>query len=90
MLHSYEKVSKKYGKIKDISDKDFFTNSMHCSVWKDLSPFEKIDIESQLTGYSSARLYHLCRIRRNRKKQFRCTRNFSKLCNGQRYSLFCS
>ena len=85
-----KKFQKKYGKIKDISDKDFFTNSMHCSVWKDLSPFEKIDIESQLTGYSSARLYHLCRIRRNRKKQFRCTRNFSKLCNGQRYSLFCS
>ena len=85
-----KKFQKKYGKIKDISDKDFFTNSMHCSVWKDLSPFEKIDIESQLTGYSSARLYHLCRIRRNCKKQFRCTRNFSKLCNGQRYSLFCS
>lgn len=48
------KFQKKYGKIKDISDKDFFTNSMHCSVWKELSPFEKIDIESQLTGYSSA------------------------------------
>lgn len=49
-----KKFQKKYGKIKDISDKDFFTNSMHCSVWKELSPFEKIDIESQLTGYSSA------------------------------------
>lgn len=51
---SMKKFQKKYGKIKDISDKDFFTNSMHCSVWKELSPFEKIDIESQLTGYSSA------------------------------------
>lgn len=49
-----KKFQKKYGKIKDISNKDFFTNSMHCSVWKELSPFEKIDIESQLTGYSSA------------------------------------
>ena len=49
-----KKFQKKYGKIKDISDKDFFTNSMHCSVWKELSPFEKIDIESQLTGYSSS------------------------------------
>lgn len=49
-----KKFQKKYGKIKDVSDKDFFTNSMHCSVWKELSPFEKIDIESQLTGYSSA------------------------------------
>lgn len=49
-----KKFQDKYGKIKDISDRDFFTNSMHCSVWKELSPFEKIDIESRLTGYSSA------------------------------------
>lgn len=63
-----KKFQKKYGKIKDISDKDFFTNSMHCSVWKELSPFEKIDIESQLTGYSSARLHNIRRIRRNSKK----------------------
>lgn len=63
-----KKFQKKYGKIKDVSDKDFFTNSMHCSVWKELSPFEKIDIESQLTGYSSARLHNIRRIRRNSKK----------------------
>ena len=49
-----EKFQKKYGKIKDISDKDFFTNSVHVSVWKEISPFEKIDIESQLDSYSSA------------------------------------
>lgn len=63
-----KKFQKKYGRIKNISDKDFFTNSIHCSVWKELSPFEKIDIESQLTGYSSARLYNICRIRRDCKK----------------------
>ena len=44
----------KYGEIPNISDKDFFTNSMHVPVWKNMTPFEKIDIESQLTGYSSA------------------------------------
>lgn len=49
-----KKFRAKYGIIKDISDKDFFTNSMHVPVWKEVSPFEKIDIESQLTGYSSA------------------------------------
>jgi ribonucleoside-triphosphate reductase len=27
---------------------------MHVPVWKNMNPFEKIDIESQLTGYSSA------------------------------------
>lgn len=45
---------KKYGVIPNVSDKEFFTNSMHVPVWYQLSPFEKIDIESQLTGYSSA------------------------------------
>ena len=27
---------------------------MHVPVWKEMNPFTKIDIESQLTGYSSA------------------------------------
>ena len=49
-----EKFKAKYGVIKDVSDKEFFTNSMHVPVWKEMSPFEKIDIESQLTSYSSA------------------------------------
>ena len=49
-----KKFRAKYGVIKDVSDKDFFTNSMHVPVWKEVSPFEKIDIECQLTGYSSA------------------------------------
>ena len=44
----------KYGEIANISDKDYFTNSIHVPVWKEISPFDKIDIESQLTGYSSA------------------------------------
>ena len=49
-----KKFKDKYGEIPNVSDKDFFTNSMHVPVWKEMSPFEKIDIESQLTGYSSA------------------------------------
>ena len=48
-----KKFKKKYGIIPNVSDKDFFTNSMHVPVWKKMSPFEKIDIESELTGYSS-------------------------------------
>ena len=48
------KFKEKYGIIPNVSDKEFFTNSMHVPVWKKMSPFEKIDIESQLTGYSSA------------------------------------
>ena len=49
-----KKFRDKYGIIENVSDKEFFTNSMHVPVWKKMSPFEKIDIESQLTGYSSA------------------------------------
>ena len=48
------KFKKKYGEIPNVSDKKFFTNSMHVPVWYDIDPITKIDIESQLTGYSSA------------------------------------
>ena len=49
-----QKFKDKYGEISNVSDKEFFTNSMHVPVWKKMSPFKKIDIESELTGYSSA------------------------------------
>lgn len=49
-----KKFKAKYGEIPNVSDKEFFTNSMHVPVWKRMTPFEKIDIESQLTGYSNA------------------------------------
>ena len=49
-----QKFKEKYGVIENVSDREFFTNSMHVPVWKEISPFDKIDIESQLTGYSSA------------------------------------
>ena len=45
------KFKKVYG---DIFERDYFTNSIHVPVWEQISPFDKIDIESQLTGYSSA------------------------------------
>lgn len=56
--------TKKYGLIEGVNayrdengnliGRKFFTNSIHVPVWKKISPFDKIDIESQLTGYSSA------------------------------------
>ena len=49
-----KKFKDKYGVIPHDSDKKFFTNSIHVPVWKKMNPFEKIDIESQLTGYSNA------------------------------------
>lgn len=49
-----KKFRDKYGEIPNVSDREFFTNSIHVPVWKEITPFEKIDIESQLTGYSNA------------------------------------
>lgn len=51
---SMKKFKAQYGVIENVSDKEYFTNSIHVPVWKKMSPFEKIDIESQLTGYSNA------------------------------------
>ena len=49
-----KKFRAKYGVIPNVSENDYFTNSIHAPVWKEMSAFDKIDIESQLTGYSSA------------------------------------
>jgi ribonucleoside-triphosphate reductase len=49
-----KKFKERYGEIPNISDREFFTNSIHVPVWKEMSVFDKIDIESQLTGYSNA------------------------------------
>lgn len=38
---------KKYGIIPGVSDREYFTNSIHVPVWKEMDPFEKIDIESR-------------------------------------------
>ena len=57
-----KKFREKYGVISNVSDKEFFTNSIHVPVWKQMSPFDKIDIESQLTGYSSAGCITYCEL----------------------------
>lgn len=49
-----QKFKARYGEIPNVSDKEFFTNSIHVPVYRKVNPIEKIDIESQLTGYSSA------------------------------------
>lgn len=48
------KFKKQYGVIPHVSDRKYFTNSIHVPVWQPVTAFEKIDIESQLTGYSNA------------------------------------
>ena len=61
---SFKKFVAKYGLIENVTayrdangklvERGYFTNSIHVPVWKKIDPFKKIDIESQLTGYSSA------------------------------------
>lgn len=51
---SMKKFKETWGIIPNVSDREYFTNSIHVPVWIEISPFEKIDIESQLTGYSNA------------------------------------
>ena len=48
------KFKAKYGTIENVSDHDYFTNSMHVPVRENVDAFTKVDIESQLTGYSNA------------------------------------
>ena len=59
-----KKFRTKYGEIENVTYfinedgereyKEYFTNSTHVPVYKKMSPFEKIDIESKLSGLSSA------------------------------------
>lgn len=60
---AFKAFKEKYGDVENVTyfmedgkrvEKKFFTNSIHVPVYKKISPFDKIDIESQLTGYSSA------------------------------------
>jgi len=65
---SFKKFKEQYGDVEGVTyflkkddkgnevrkDKEYFTNSIHVPVYKEMSPFEKIDIESQLTCFSNA------------------------------------
>lgn len=49
-----KKFKEKYGEIERVSTREYFTNSMHVPVWEEMDIFRKIDLEAELTGYSSA------------------------------------
>lgn len=48
------KFREKYGIIPKVSDRPYFTNSIHVPVWEKMNAFEKIAIEAELCNYSSA------------------------------------
>lgn len=61
---AFKKWKAKYGEMENVTwftnsdgereDKIYFTNSMHVPVWHKMSWARKMEIESELTGYSSA------------------------------------
>lgn len=50
----------KFGSIKDITEKDYYTNSFHYDVRKKINPFEKIDFEKDYPKFSSGGFIHYC------------------------------
>lgn len=50
----------KFGSVKDITDKDYYTNSFHYDVRKNPTPFEKLDFEKDYPPYASGGFIHYC------------------------------
>lgn len=55
---SLEKAKARHGVIKNITDKDYFTNSYHIDVREKISPFTKIELEAPFQWIASAG--HIC------------------------------
>ncbi|GAW98290.1 anaerobic ribonucleoside-triphosphate reductase [Secundilactobacillus mixtipabuli] len=51
---------KKFGRVKDVTDKEYYTNSFHYDVRKAPTPFEKIDFEKDYPPYSAGGFIHYC------------------------------
>lgn len=49
-----QKTKEEFGVIPNVTDKEFFSNSVHCPVWAELSPFDKIDYESEFSKFGTA------------------------------------
>ncbi|MHC9532325.1 anaerobic ribonucleoside-triphosphate reductase [Dellaglioa sp. L3N] len=52
--------TEKFGKIKDITEKEYYTNSFHYDVRKNPTPFEKLTFEMAYPKYASGGFIHYC------------------------------
>ncbi len=50
----------KFGKIKDITEKEYYTNSFHYDVRKHPTPFEKLSFEMAYPPYAAGGFIHYC------------------------------
>lgn len=52
--------TKKFGKVKNITDKEYYTNSFHYDVRKHPNPFEKLTFEEAYPHYAAGGFIHYC------------------------------
>lgn len=50
----------KFGKIDDVTDKEYYTNSFHYDVRKHPTPFDKLSMEERFPKYASGGFIHYC------------------------------
>jgi anaerobic ribonucleoside-triphosphate reductase len=54
LTHRFASIDKKrFGEIKDVTDKGYYTNSFHVDVREEISVFEKFDFESEFQSLST-------------------------------------
>ena len=54
LTHRFASTDKKrFGEIKDVTDKGYYTNSFHVDVREEISVFEKFDFESEFQSLST-------------------------------------
>ncbi len=52
--------TEEFGKVKDVTDKDYYTNSFHYDVRKHPTPFEKLQFEMDYPKYAAGGFIHYC------------------------------
>ncbi len=50
----------RFGSVKNITDKDYYTNSFHYDVRKSPTPFQKLDFEAEYAPLTSGGFIHYC------------------------------
>ena len=61
---------KKFGKVEDVTDKEYYTNSFHYDVRKHPTPFQKLSFEEVFPKYAAGGFIHYCKypnLRQNPK-----------------------
>lgn len=50
----------KFGRVADVTDKEYYTNSFHYDVRKHPTPFEKLEFEAPFPKYAAGGFIHYC------------------------------